>query len=200
VYFLETIHAIGLAVILVFVLLGDRRVFDDQYFGIGFVHFYGTPALFAHSILVDIFGAIGGLFIYLLCSSPASIFLIPFAVPLVAQCIYAHRIRLLTCKKVIPWLIIAVRPSSSILNHLIQRIDVACYFTSYYRHFGRHGGSDGGLCKADIFLNAGSCHYYSQAWTGLNAINDLIIAVVMVRTVSLITTFTIQCAKLTRSY
>jgi len=33
-------------------MLGDRAIFDDQYFRLGIYHLYESPALFAHSLLI----------------------------------------------------------------------------------------------------------------------------------------------------
>ncbi|KIL53918.1 hypothetical protein M378DRAFT_174524, partial [Amanita muscaria Koide BX008] len=127
VYILETIQVIGLGIALLVIaatLSGDPESVPSFYWAM-------TAAIWvAQTLLTTLVGSL---------------------VPLIAQCIYAHRIRIITRRKVMPGLIITL----AILQLVAA---VAITMTPPYTSM--------------IALTV---------WAGLNVVNDLIIAFIMVR-------------------
>ncbi|KAM6498916.1 hypothetical protein JOM56_006864 [Amanita muscaria] len=82
-YILETVHAIGLGIMLLLIIVGgDPYAGTFTYYWTSIDYKWATQAL-----LIDL---IGGM------------------VPLIAQCVYAHRIRIITQRKAMPMLITAL--------------------------------------------------------------------------------------------
>ncbi|KAM6489245.1 hypothetical protein JOM56_015296 [Amanita muscaria] len=127
VYILETIQVIGLGIALLMIaatVSGDPEAVPSFYWAMN------AASWFAQALLTTLVGSL---------------------VPLIAQSIYAHRIRIITRRKVMPGLIITL----AILQLFAA---VAITVTPPYR---------------SVITIA--------VWAGLNVVNDLIIAFIMVR-------------------
>ncbi|KIL71241.1 hypothetical protein M378DRAFT_6057 [Amanita muscaria Koide BX008] len=132
VYILETIQAVGLGIIQILIIVGGNPL--PARFGLGV---YWTSHEYIWAIQALLITVIGGL------------------VPFIAQCIYAHRIRIITQGKAVPNLIISL--STLQLFAAILTVTMSAQIS-------------------DMIVLV--------LWSVFNVVNDLIIAFVMVRSLS----------------